>query len=39
MEIVIGKIRTKGFKEGDNVLVYYYPNMKRGFIIQKQIFM
>lgn len=32
MEIVIGKIRTKGFKEGDNVLVYYYPNMKRRFL-------
>lgn len=32
MEIVIGKIRTKGFKKGDNVLVYYYPNMKRGFL-------
>lgn len=32
IEIVVGKIRTKGFKEGDDVLVYYYPNMKRGFL-------
>ena len=32
IEIVIGKIRTNGFKEGDDVLVYYYPNMKRGFL-------
>lgn len=32
IEIVVGKIRTKEFKEGDDVLVYYYPNMKRGFL-------
>ena len=32
IEIVVGKIRTNGFKEGDDVLVYYYPNMKRGFL-------
>lgn len=32
IEIVVGKIRAKGFKEGDDVLVYYYPNMKRGFL-------
>lgn len=32
IEIVIGKIRTNGFHEGDDVLVHYYPNMKRGFL-------
>lgn len=32
IEIVTGKLRTEGFTEGNHVLVYYYPNMKRGFL-------
>lgn len=33
-EIVIGERSTKGFQEGDFVLVHYYPNMERGFVYQ-----
>lgn len=33
-EIVIGDRSTRGFQEGDVVLVHYYPNMERGFVYQ-----